>query len=101
MMFGPVATSMPQIILLGNWLLEMNFVAKWNRLKKNPYFWLVLSVFVMHVVGVFYSEDKKAAGDDLWIKMPLFFLPLIFFSSDPLNEKEWKGFLKDLYGERP
>ena len=94
MMFGPVATSMPQIILLGNWLLEMNFVAKWNRLKKNPYFWLVLSVFVMHVVGVFYSEDKKAAGDDLWIKMPLFFLPLIFFSSDPLNEKEWKGFLK-------
>jgi len=55
---------------------------------------MVLSVFLMHVLGVFYSEDKKAAGDDLWIKMPLFFLPLIFFSSDPLNEREWKGFLK-------
>ena len=96
MMFGPVATSMPQIILLANWLLEMDFERKWNRVKNNGIFWLLLSVFLMHVVGVFYSADKAAAGDDIWIKMPLLFLTVIFFTSEPLREQEWRWFLKGL-----
>ena len=93
MMMGTVPTSVPQFILLGNWIIEGNFKNKWITLKSNKLFWILSSVFLIHVLGLIYTEDLEAGIRDIKTKMPLMFLPLIFFSSKPLSVKEFHLFL--------
>ncbi|MES2679512.1 MAG: O-antigen ligase family protein [Bacteroidota bacterium] len=89
MMIGAVPTSVPVLILLGNWVIELNFRQKWEKIKTNTLFWILSSVFFIHVIGVFYSSDLQAAISDLNIKAPLFILPLVFLSAKPLSRKEF------------
>lgn len=93
MMVGTVPTSVPQFILLGNWLLELNFKRKWQWLRSNKLMWICGSVFFIHVLGLLYTQNLKAGWDDVRTKIPLFFLPLVFFSSRPLSLKEFYGVL--------
>ncbi len=93
MMMGTVPTSVPQFILLGNWLLEGNFRNKWIQLKSNTLFWILSSVFLIHVLGLIHTDDLAAGLKDVKTKMPLMFLPIIFFSSKPLSLKEFHLFL--------
>ncbi len=90
MLFGTVPTSIPQIILAANWLFEGNFGVKWNQLKSNRLFWILISFFILHIVGMLYTNNTQRGLDDLRNKMPLFVLPLIFFSTKPLSVKEFK-----------
>lgn len=90
MLFGTVPTSIPQIILVANWLLEKDFSHKWQQLKSNKIFWILASLFLLHVFGMFYTENIQRGLDDLRNKLPLFILPLILFSTKPLSIKEFK-----------
>lgn len=90
MLFGTVPTSIPQIILAANWLLEGNFSWKWQQLKSNKFFWILASLFFLHVIGMTYTENVQRGLDDLRNKMPLLVLPLILFSTKPLSTKEFK-----------
>jgi len=90
MLFGTVPTSIPQIILAANWLLEGNFKWKWQQLKSNKIFWVLASFFLLHVIGMTYTENIQQGLDDLRNKMPLLVLPLILFSTKPLSIKEFK-----------
>jgi hypothetical protein len=90
MLFGTVPTSIPQIILAANWLLEKNFTYKWQHLKSNVFFWVLVSLFALHLVGMVYTQNTARGLDDLRNKIPLLILPLLFFSTKPLNEKEFK-----------
>jgi len=90
MLFGTVPTSIPQIILAANWLIEKNFVWKWNRLKSNKIFWILASIFFLHLIGMVYTENLSKGLDDLRNKIPLLVLPLILFSTTPLSAKEIK-----------
>ncbi len=90
MLFGTVPTSIPQIILAGNWLLEGNFSYKWNRLRSNKIFLLLISFYFLHLMGMFYTAHIQAGLDDLRNKLPLLVLPLILFSTNPLSGKEFK-----------
>ena len=90
MMFGTVPTSIPQIILASNWLLEGNFSWKWRQLKSNKVFWLLASLFILHVTGMLYTDNIRRGLDDLRTKIPLLTLPLILFSTKTLSVKELK-----------
>ena len=92
-MLGSIPTSVPQFILLGNWLLEADFKNKWQRIRSNRLFWVLSSVFLIHVIGLFYTQNLVDGLADIRIKMPLLFLPLIFFSNQPLSAKEIKWVL--------
>ncbi len=83
-------SSIPQIILAANWLLEGNFKWKWQQLKSNKIFWILASLFFLHVIGMTYTENIQRGLDDLRNKMPLLVLPLILFSTKPLSIKEFK-----------
>jgi hypothetical protein len=89
MMVGTVPTSIPQIILMANWLLELDFKRKWEQLRPNKLFWVLSSVFLIHLFGLIYTENIGAGLDDVRTKMPLMFLPLLFLSSKPLSQKEF------------
>jgi O-antigen ligase len=87
-MLGAVPTSVPQFILLINWLLEGGFAEKWRRLRYNKIFWALELIFFIHLFGLVYTNDLSSGVKDLQIKLPLMILPLVFFSSNPLNKKE-------------
>jgi len=88
MLFGTVPTSIPQIIIAANWVLEQDFNLKWQRLKSNPFFWILISFFALHIVGMLYTSNITRGLDDLRNKAPLFVLPILFFSTAPLTQKE-------------
>lgn len=88
MMFGTVPTSIPQIILAVNWLLEGDFLGKWQKLKSNKIFWILSSLFILHIIGMLYTQNIPKGLDDLRNKIPLLVLPLIIFSTKPLSTKE-------------
>lgn len=90
MLFGTVPTSVPQFILAGNWLLEGNFNLKWTRLKQNKFFWILIGFYFIHVIGILFTSDLQRGMDDLRNKLPLFLLPLFFFSASPINQTELK-----------
>jgi hypothetical protein len=94
MMVGTVTTSVPEIMLMCNWVLEGDFVRKWERLKTNRIFWVLSSIFLFHLVGLLWTEDLGAGGDDVRTKMPLMFFPFLLFSSGPLSTKEYRLMLK-------
>ena len=89
-MMGTVPTSVPQFILLGNWLIEGDFKRKWDQLRSNKLFWIIISLFLIHVIGLIYTQDISAGLNDVRIKLPLLFLPVLFFTSKPLQQKEFK-----------
>lgn len=88
MMLGPALTSIPMFILCINWLLEGNFKTKWLQLKSNRIFWIVISLFFIHVIGLFYSQNIKDGFADLLIKLPIFLFSIVFFGSKPPSLKE-------------
>ena len=94
MLFGTLPTSIPQIILAANWLLEFDFQRKWQQLKTNKIFWVLISFFILHMLGMIYTQNYLKGFDDLRNKIPLIVLPLIFFTTNPLNEKEFKYLFK-------
>lgn len=90
MLFGTVPTSIPQGILGANWLLEKNFSYKWQQLKSNKLFWVLISFFLLHLLGLSYTENMTRGLEDIKNKLPLIVLPVIFFSTKPLDKKEFE-----------
>ena len=50
LLFGSVLTSVPQIILITNWLLELNFSKKIKSLFTMKLFWALCSLFFLHII---------------------------------------------------
>lgn len=94
MMFGTVPTSIPQFVLFGNWLLEGRWKEKWSFIKSNHLFWILGSVFFLHLVGLIFTIDLPRGIDDIRIKIPMLLLPLVFFSTSPLTKSELNLVLK-------
>ena len=90
MLFGTVPTSIPQIIIGANWFLEKDFALKWQRLKSNKIFSVLISIFLLHLLGMLYTSNIQLGLADLKNKAPLFVLPVLFFSTKPLSQKELK-----------
>ena len=82
--------SIGQFILLGNWLIELDFRKKLKAFKGDKLIWVLLSIFILHLLGFLWTEDFKYAIKDSTIKLPLLLLPLIIGTSKDLSIKEWK-----------
>lgn len=93
-MFGTVPTSIPQFVLFGNWLLEGRWKEKWSFIKSNRIFWILSSVFILHLLGLIHTMDLQRGLDDIRIKIPLLLLPLVFFTTSPLTKSELNLVLK-------
>jgi hypothetical protein len=85
--------SVSQIVLLANWLIEANFISKWNLLKRSKAFWAFTGIFLFYVAGLLWTEDYSYAAKDLRIKLPMLWLPVLFFTSPHLSKKEYHTIL--------
>ncbi|MDP1802007.1 MAG: O-antigen ligase family protein [Bacteroidota bacterium] len=88
-MMGTVPTSLPQFILLGNWIIEGGFKRKWDQLRANKLFWIITSLFFLHLIGMVYTQDLESGLITIRIILPLMFIPMLLFSTKPINEKEF------------
>lgn len=94
LLFGPVLISIPQAILGANWFLEKNYSDKIKSLYKNKFFWVLCSLFFLHLLGLIYTNDLVSGMADIKTKVPLLVLAIIFLSTKPLNKNELELLLK-------
>jgi len=86
--------SIGQFVLLGNALLELDFKLKWKRLKSQPLFWVLIGLFLLHLLSILWSTNLDYWFKDLRNKLPLIVLPLIIASSKPIQKQEWSLLIK-------
>lgn len=88
MVLGAVPISVSQSIIVANWLLEGNFKNKWLQLKSSKVFLVLILVFIMHCIGLIYTQNFDDGMLDLRTVIPLFLLPIVFFSTIPPTLRE-------------
>lgn len=94
--FSPAINSICNAALVLTWIIEGDYKSKWAKLKSSKAFWALVSVFILHIFGLIYTEDFTYAFKDLKIKLPILLLPIVFASSINLNEHQFKRILEIL-----
>lgn len=74
--------------MLVHWFIGFNYREKLNRFASNKWALLIASIFLLHLVGLFYTSDFDYALRDIRIKIPLLALPFFIGSQERLNSKE-------------
>jgi len=80
-------TTLAEIFLFANWILEGDLRKKFNILKVRKAVILVISIYLIHLLGMIYTTDLEYGLHDLRIKLPILVLPLIIATSSPIKEK--------------
>jgi hypothetical protein len=80
--------SVAQLFIVGNWFFEFDFVKKFKKAFTNKAFLIYTSLFLLHIVGLLYTSDFDYAMNDIRIKLPLFVIPFIAFTSIKLSVKQ-------------
>lgn len=83
--------SIGQFILLGNFILELDFYKRFRNL--STVFYLLISFYILHLLGLLWTSDFDYAFKDLRVKLPLLLLPTIIVASPKLEKKELMGLL--------
>ena len=92
------STSVIEILLVLNWIIEGNFRGKFKVLKQTKSILIISSLYLLYIIGLFYSSDYVNAFQNLKSKLPLLVLPLIIGSSKSFSYKELKIFLLAFIG---
>lgn len=66
-----------------------NVKTRFNDFIHNKVAVVMVSMYVMHFIGLIYTSDFQYAFKDLRIKLPLLVFPLIISSMKPLNRKQF------------
>lgn len=85
--------SLSQFIIIGSWLLTGDIKIKLKTVFSNKAVLVLLSIYVVHIIGLVWTNDFDYALKDLRIKLPLLLLPVLFASMPPLSIKEFKSLL--------
>jgi hypothetical protein len=86
-------TSVAEIILVANWLIERNFSEKWNILQTRKSLLLIISVYIIHVLWLINTSDFNYAFHDLRIKLPMLVLPVVIGTTRSLERIHLKWIL--------
>lgn len=81
--------SISQFILAGAWLIEGRWLEKFKRAFSNKVVLALLSVYVLHLIGLSYSNNLDYGWKDMRIKLPLFTLPILFSTSPDFSKKQF------------
>ncbi|MBI2281003.1 MAG: O-antigen ligase family protein [Bacteroidetes bacterium] len=74
-------------LLLINWIVEADFKTKFNNFIKNKLAILFVSLYLIHVLGLIYTNNMASGLFDIQVKLSLLIFPLIF-ASRPLTKAE-------------
>jgi len=85
---SPFMISVGIILLTVNWFAEGGIKEKFHLLKNNPALWVLISIYLLHLIGLLWTSDFTYALRDLKIKLPILILPVIIGTSEPLDRKQ-------------
>lgn len=97
--FSNFAMSFASFWILGAWVIDQivsdhqTRKFRWSRALVNPVFWLLIGVFLIHVIGLVYTRDWSYALRDLRIKLPLILFPTVFFTGQLIEGKVFRRML--------
>ncbi len=97
MPFNNLLMSQGQFIIAGTWLLSgiahNTILSRIKAYFNNKQALALLSIYLLLIVGMLYTQDYSWGLKDLRIKLPLFLMPFLVIGLGPLTEKEYKGLL--------
>lgn len=80
-------TAIFVVLMLLNWLIEGDFKNKFTALYKQPLALLFIGLYLLHVVGLSYTDQFKSGTFDLEVKLSLLLFPLML-ASKPFERKQ-------------
>ena len=92
--FSRFLMSLGGIVLFANWVLEGGVIEKFKRAFQSKAIWACLLLYFVHIIWLISSQNLRYGIEDLWIKIPMFFMPIIFFTTQPLSRKEFETLLQ-------
>lgn len=85
--------SIAQWILVVNFFVDHRLLEKLKRLWTNKAALLIIGIWVLHVVGMLWSQDLDYAWKDVRVKLPLLIIPFILAGEKPISTKHLKWIL--------
>ncbi len=76
------------ILLSVSWLLQLNAKQLVYNIKKNKALWALVIFYFLHIVGYFYSIDKRQGLFDLQQKLSFIVLPLVIGCGPRIGYRE-------------
>jgi O-antigen ligase len=75
------------------WLAEGNWREKKDRLMANPVVWAYILLFLLHLVGVSYSEKTSDGWFNIEKKVSLLLVPVLLATLPAFRKETLRGFL--------
>lgn len=91
-----VVLSVSLMFLVLNLLLESNFKQYWLNLKGSKFFWLIFGLYVLHLLGLLWSNNIQYGLHDLRVKLPLLILAVVL-SVKPITIENHRKFLSFVF----
>lgn len=85
---SPALMSIGQAVLVLNWLFDSEAGPRYSALWRNKTVVYFLLIFLVHVIGLAYTQNFEYAMKDLKIKLPLLLLPVVIGTSRVLEKRE-------------
>lgn len=79
--------SLAQFLLMLNWFAEGNIKQKFKSFFQNKAALAFLGIYLLHVIGLLYTDNFTFAFADLRIKLPFLGLPIILATSPLISRK--------------
>lgn len=76
-----------------SWLLSGQWIQNAKTAIKKSLFIILITFFLLHLVGLLYSTNMHAGWFDIEVKLTMILFPLVFFLSDFLTEQKRKYLL--------
>jgi hypothetical protein len=80
--------SLAQFIIAGNWVLEGNYRQKITNCLQNKVALILMSIYVIHIIGLWNTSNFNYALNDLRTKVPILVFPFLMASSKALDRKQ-------------
>lgn len=99
MPFSNLGMSVASFWIAGTWLIDQwasdrtTRHYRWSKALRNPLFWILTGLFIIHVIGLMYTRDFNYALRDIRIKLPLLLFPLFFFTARPIEGRTLRRML--------
>lgn len=85
--------SFSLLLLTANWLIEENLIRKFSVFFHNKAALIFSSIFIMHVLWLFNTQNFNYSLDDLRTKIPILALAVIFSTTPLLTIRQFKTVL--------
>jgi O-antigen ligase len=77
------------ILLVLSWLVSPNLGSRIKKALSNNYMWLFISFYLMHLLGMLYTENLEFGRYDLEIKLSFLVFPFVFASFPAISSKSY------------